>query len=137
LSEVFGLATVSVHPGLAMIATLTLISALASCSSRPEIQGLNPTCQAPAGPAPVSCEVAVLVAQAVATSNHVSTEGPRVEVKPEAIAEGRAVSAWWVTFRSAVYHPLQGRSCAPRSFTVIVDAATGRLLAWDVPPFGC
>jgi hypothetical protein len=118
--------------------TLFVLTTAISCSPRDGIVGLNPSCREPEQPTRVSCEEAVLVARAVAFSDHVSTSGPRAEVKPEAVAEGESVPAWWVTFRLAVYYPPSGGSCVPRSYNVIVDAATGQLLARDVPPFpGC
>jgi hypothetical protein len=46
------------------------------------------------------------------------------------------VPAWVVTSLDAVYSPPAGGTCKLPSFTVIVEAATGRLLAWDTPPFG-
>jgi hypothetical protein len=109
----------------------------APCSSGGKILGLNPACSEPERPVRVSCEEAVLIAQAVALSNHVTTEGPKGEVKPEPIAKGEAVQAWWVTFRSVVYHPPSGGSCVLRSYAVIIDAATGRLLAFDDAASSC
>jgi hypothetical protein len=120
-----------------IVASLVLMSTLASCSTRPEIMGLNPACKAPPDATPVSCEEAVLVGQAVARSNHVWTHWPRAEVKPEAIAKGRSVPAWWVTFEHVEYRDPSGVTCAPPSYAVIVDAATGQLLAFDDPSPNC
>lgn len=120
---------------IGLLAAVVLATAV-SCSSR-GVVGLNPLCKEPGQPTRVSCNEAVLVAQAVALSHHVATEGPRAEVKPQAVAKGESVPAWWVTFRSAVFHPSSGGSCVPRSYAVIVDAATGQLLAWDDPSPNC
>ena len=124
-------------PRIAVLAVVLLALAV-SCSSRGEIVVLSPSCKETNNPTRVSCPEAVLVAQAVARASHVSTSGPTAEVKSEGVAEGKSVPAWWVTFRSAVYHAPSGDPCVPRSYSVIVDGATGQLLAWDVPPFpGC
>jgi len=113
------------------VLTVLLLVGAASCSPRVKMVGPNSTCKEPEEPTRVSCDEAVLVAQAVALSHHVTTTRPRAEVRPEAVAEGKTVPAWWVTFGLAVYHPTSGGSCMPRSYAVIVDAATGQLLAWD------
>jgi hypothetical protein len=126
----------AVKPFTTFLTVVGLVSAF-SCSSGGDIVGLNPECNEPEQPTRVSCEEAILLAQAVALSHHVTTEGPKAEVKPEAVAKGQIVPAWWVTFRSAVYHPLSGGSCVPRSYAVIIDAATGRLLAFDDPSPDC
>ena len=81
------------------ILTGLVVATAVSCSSGGVIVGLSPLCEEPDQATRVSCEEAVLVAQAVALSHHVTTEGPRAEVKPEAVAKGRSVPAWWVTFR--------------------------------------
>jgi hypothetical protein len=67
-------------------AAIVLATAI-SCSSR-GVVGLNPLCREPHQPTRVSCNQAVLVAQAVALSHHVATEGPRAEVNPGAVAKG-------------------------------------------------
>ena len=126
----------SVRRTVAILTGLVVASAV-SCSSGAVIVGLAPLCKELDQATRVSCEEAVLVAQAVALSHHVTTEGPRAEVKPEAVAKGRSVPAWWVTFRTVVYHPPSGGSCVPRSYAVIVDAATGQLLAFDDPSPDC
>jgi hypothetical protein len=118
--------------GLALAVAL----AAASCSSG-DIRGLNPACTPPPKTAAISCDEAVLVAQAVAVSHHVVTRGSKAEVKPEAVAEGRLVPAWWVTFAHVEYRPPSGLRCAPRSYAVVIDAATGQLLAYDDPSPDC
>ena len=131
---------------------LALAIALAACSRAPEdIRGLNPACTPPPKTAAISCDgchggrvspspwgsIAVLVAQAVAVSHHVVTRGPRAGVRPEAVAEGRSVPAWWVTFAHVEYRPPSGLRCVPRSYAVVIDAATGQLLAYDDPSPDC
>jgi len=125
-----------VKPFVAVLAVLVLVGTV-SCSSRRQTIDVNPVCKEPEHPTRVSCEEAVLVAQAVALSHHVTTHGPIAVTKPEAVAKGRSVPAWWVTFRSVVYHAPSGSSCVPRSYAVIVDAATGKLLAFDDPSPDC
>jgi hypothetical protein len=117
---------------------LALAIALAACSRAPEdIRGLNPACTPPPKTAAISCDEAVLVAQAVAVSHHVVTRGPRAGVRPEAVAEGRSVPAWWVTFAHVEYRPPSGLRCVPRSYAVVIDVATGQLLAYDDPSPDC
>ena len=138
LPEVFGPIRMSGHVRVVIVAScLMLMSTLASCATRPEIMGLNPVCKAPPDATSVSCEQAVLVGQAVARSHHVWTQGSRAEVKPEGVAKGRSVPAWWVTFEHVEYRGPSGVRCTPRSYAVIVDAATGQLLAFDDPSPNC
>ena len=125
-----------VKPFLTVFTIVVLVSA-PSCSPGGDTAGPNPVCHEPERPTRVSCKEAVLIAHAVALSHHVITEGPTAEVKPEAVAKGRAVFAWWVTFRSVVYHPRSAGSCVPRNYAVIIDAATGSLLAFDEPGPNC
>jgi hypothetical protein len=121
---------------LVLAPTIALLVA-ASCIRRHESSLLNPVCEELEQAPRVSCVEAVLVARAVARSDNVTTSSPKAEVKPEAVAKGESVRAWWVTFGSTVYHPPLGGSCALRSYAVIVDATTGDLLAWDKPSPNC
>ena len=61
---------------VAILTGLVLASAV-SCSSGGVIFGLSPLCKEPDQATRVSCEEAVLVAQAVALTHHVTTEGPQ------------------------------------------------------------
>jgi len=76
----------------ALVAVFLLAMAM-SCSRRGDIVGLNPVCKEPEAPTRVSCDEAVLVARAVAVSHHVTTGGPKAQVKPEAVTKGEAVAA--------------------------------------------
>jgi hypothetical protein len=57
------------------ILTGLVVATAVSCSSGGVIVGLSPLCEEPDQATRVSCEEAVLVAQAVALSHHVTTEG--------------------------------------------------------------
>ena len=127
----------SVQARLVMFVSLMVTCVLASCSSRPEITGLNLVCETPPDATSVSCKEAVLAAQAVAQSHDVWTQGPRAEVKPIPVEKGRPVPAWWVTFDQVEYRPDSGVRCVPGSYAVVVDTATGRLLAFDDPSPNC
>jgi hypothetical protein len=84
-------------------------------------------------PGSVRCADAITTAEDVATSAKVDVTGPVATLKTYPVSEGHEHPAWWVTWADMRYQPDQGAACAPESFSVIVDATDGAVLAHDVP----
>jgi hypothetical protein len=84
----------------------------------------------------IRCREAITIERDISVTEDVSTPNVKASIGRHAVAEGKTVPAWVVTSLDAVYRPPSGVTCKLPSFTVIVVAATGRLLAWDTPPFG-
>ena len=81
----------------------------------------------------VGCREAMAIADAVAVSHQFDTSQIEASIRPEPVAKGRSVPAWFVTAHRAVFRSRSGLRCVVDEYTVVVEAATGRLLAWDEP----
>ena len=79
----------------------------------------------------LSCVDALRIARAVAESHDVDWTNVSASIRPQAVAEGQSVTAWFVTVDRPVYWR-DGERCVAESYTVVLDATTGRLLARDV-----
>jgi len=89
----------------------------------------------------IDCEAAAAQAWRVAAfvESAISAE---IDQRPEGVAEGYSVPAWFVTLTGARYSAaFDDSGCSSAGtlerYTVVVSAASGRPLAFDRPPDGC
>jgi len=115
---------------LVLVTLLLLALVLAGCSlSAPA----DTSCRSHDRPGFISCREARLIADAVARSHGFQAGRIQASVRREGVAEGRSVPAWFVVAHRALYRSGSGSRCLVPEYTVVVAAASGRLLAWDEP----
>jgi hypothetical protein len=73
------------------------------------------------------------IADAVARSHGFQTDRIEASIRQEGIAEGLSVPAWFVVAHRALLRSGSGSLCLVPEYTVVVAAASGRVLAWDEP----
>jgi hypothetical protein len=63
----------------------------------------------------------------------VAVRDPIATLKLYPVAQGESHPTWWVTFGWMTFEPSDGPACTPQSFSVMVDATDGRVIAHDQP----
>jgi hypothetical protein len=121
-------------PFLKMTILLIVVSmSFAACSKG---SAVDPSCSSADRRGWITCREAITIARTISVTEHVSATDVKASVGDHAVGEGQMVPAWVITSVDAVFSPPSGGTCILPSYAVIVEAATGRLLAWDAPPFG-